>query len=483
MASLAPANQYIFDHAFNPASIAVVGASDQPFSFGYHFLKHLLDYKYKGSIYPVNPQKETILGVKCFPSLASVPGEVEFVICCMPAGKVLSMLDECAQKNVKIVHLFTARLSETGRPDAINLEQQILLRARQHGIRLIGPNCMGVYHPAAGIAFGYDLPVEPGKIGLAFQSGGAACLLIQQCGLLGMRFSKAVSYGNALDLDECDLLEYFMEDSSTEIIAAYFEGVKDGARLLKTLKQAAAKKPVIAIKGGRSSSGTRAAASHTASLAGTQDIWHTAFRQAGVLEVNNFDDMVNLLQLFYKLPPIYGNRAAIMGGGGGKAVLGADLAEEAGLLVPPLTDQFREKLKALAPELWDWLGNPVDVSIFGDNINALHGIPTLLAESTDNDFIIMQTSDENPMDDDLWAFIIKASMERTVVVFKQGKKPVISVLSGGKPGLEDMKNMRWQTMAEMRSLLVREGVPVYDTTPEAVAAIGKYVRYWQGRRR
>lgn len=481
MASLAPMKKHILDHAFSPAGVAVVGASDQPFSYGYHFLKHLLDYKYSGIVYPVNPRKESILGLKCYPNLTEVPGEVEFVICCLPTGRILSLLDECAQKNVKVVHLFTARLSETGRPDAIDLEQQILLKARQYGIRLIGPNCMGVYHPAAGISFGYDLPVESGKIGLVFQSGGAACLLIQQCGLLGLRFSKAVSYGNALDLDECDLLEYFMEDSRTEIIAAYFEGVKDGARFLKTIKQTAAKKPVIAVKGGRGNSGTRAAASHTASLAGTQNIWHTALRQAGVMEVNNFDEMVNLLQLFYKLPPIYGNRAAIMGGSGGKSVIGADLAEEAGLQVPPLAFELREKLKKLAPEMWDWLGNPIDISIFGDNINTMHGIFDLLSDSPDYDFIIRQTTDENPMDDDLWTSIIRSEIDAVVVAFKRAKKPLVCVLSGGKPGLDGMKDIRWQTMAEMRSLLIREGVPVFDTMPEAVTAIGKYVRYWQCR--
>jgi acyl-CoA synthetase (NDP forming) len=482
MDSLTSLKTHILDYAFFPQSVAVVGASDQPFSFGYHFLRHLLDHKYRGAIYPVNPQKETLLGVKCYPNLAAVPGDVEFVICCVPTNRVLALLDDCAGKKVKVVHLFTARLGETGRPDAIELEKQILLKARQHGIRLIGPNCMGVYSPAAGIAFGYDLPSRAGDIGLVFQSGGAATVLIQCCALLGLNFSKAVSYGNALDLDESDIIDYFIQDDQTTVIATYFEGIHNGAKFIDTLKRAAAKKPVIAIKGGRGKSGSRAVASHTAAIAGTQDLWQTAFHQTGVIEVNDFDEMANLLQLFHTLPPIYNGRAAIMGGGGGKAVIAADLAEEVGLSVPPLTEGIRAKLKDIVPDLWDWLGNPVDTSIWGDSGPLLSEVPKLFAESPDYDFIIIQSSEDNPMADDLWMYIIRWGVEITIDAFKKGGKPVIAVLSGGKPGQDGMQNIRWKTMAEQRSKLVSEGVPVFDTMAEAVKALSKYTGYWRNKK-
>jgi acyl-CoA synthetase (NDP forming) len=482
MDPLTSAKTHILDYAFSPQSVAVVGASDQPFSFGYHFLRHLLDYKFKGAIYPVNPQRETLLDIKCYPSLAAVPGEVEFVICCVPVHRVMDLLDDCAVKKVKVVHLFTARLGETGRPDAIELEKQILLKARKLGIRLIGPNCMGVYSPAAGIAFGYDLPLEPGNIGMVFQSGGAATVLIQYCALMGMRFSKAVSYGNALDLDESDIIDYFIEDPQTTIIATYFEGIRNGPKFMETLKRAAAKKPVIAIKGGRGKSGSRAVASHTAAIAGTQDLWETAFRQAGVIQVSDFDEMANLLQLFHTLPPLYGNRAAIMGGGGGKAVIAADLAEEAGLTVPQLTEGIRARLKDLVPELWDWLGNPIDTSIWGDSGPVLSEVPGLFAESPDFDFIIIQSSEDNPMADDLWMYIVRWGVELTVDAFKKGGKPAIAVLSGGKPGQDGLQDVRWKTMAEQRSKLVREGVPVFETMAEAVKALGKYTAYWRNKK-
>ena len=472
---------HILNSAFFPESVAVVGASDQPVSFGYHFLKHLLDYKYAGKIYPVNPKKETLLGLKCYPTLIAVPGDVEFVICCLPNDKVLPMLDECAIKNVKIVHLFTARLGETGRTAAAELEKQILLKARQYGIRLVGPNCMGIYCSASGIAFAYDLPCEVGKIGVVSQSGGAATLLMQQGSLLGLRFSKAVSYGNALDLDACDILEYFIDDDQTDIIAAYFEGTRDGDRFIDVLRRAAARKPVVAVKGGRGRSGTRATASHTAAIAGAHNIWQTVFRQTGVMEVKNFEEMINLLQLFYRLPPIYGNRAAIMGGGGGKAVIAADLAEEVGLEVPPVTDDMRARLKAAVPDIWDWLGNPVDTSIFSDYGLTFGELPEIFEESPEYDFIIIQSSEENPMDDDLWVNLVKGDVDLTINAFKRGKKPIISVLGGGKAGLTEMQNIRWRTLAEQKSKVVKEGMPVFGTMGEAVTAMGQYVRYWQRR--
>lgn len=483
MDSLIIPKSQILDSAFFPESVAVAGASDQPISFGYHFLKHLLDYKYAGKIYPINPKKESLLGLKCYHSLTAVPGDIEFVICCLPSAKVLPMLDECAAKNVKIVHLLTARLGETGRPAAVELEKQIMLRARQYGIRLIGPNCMGIYCPASGISFAYNLPLETGKIGVVSQSGGASTLLMQQASLQGLRFSKAVSFGNALDLDECDILEYFIDDDETDIIAAYFEGVRNGERFLNTLKRATAKKPVVAIKGGKGRSGARATASHTAAIAGAHNIWQTVFRQTGVVEVTNLEEMINLLQLFCSLPPIYSNKAAIMGGGGGKAVIAADLAEAAGLEVPPLTDAIRAKLKEMGSDLWDWMGNPVDTSIFSDFGLIFTELPKIFEESPGYDFIIIQSSEDNPMDDDLWIYLVKGGVDLTIDVFKRGKKPVIGVLSGGKPGSDGMQNIRWKTLAEQRSRMIKEGVPVFDTIIEAVTAMGQYVRYWQHRMR
>ncbi len=482
MVPVKPASRHVLDYAFYPGSIAVVGASDQTLSAGYHFLKHLLDLGYAGKIYPVNPKKDSILGVKTYPGLKDVPCEVDLVICCVSTDRVLPLLDECKIKNVKIVHLFTARLGETGRPQALELENRIKAAAERLGINLIGPNCMGIYSPESKISFGYGMPAEPGNIGVVFQSGGAAALLVQDCVLLGLRFSKVLSYGNAMQIDESDILDYLTNDEKTGVIAGYFEGVRDGRRFMMSLSAAARNKPVIAIKGGRGKAGTRAVASHTAAVAGSHNIWDTAFQQAGVVQVRDVDEMIGLLSLFNGLPPVAGRRVGIIGGGGGKCVIAADLAEEAGLTVPPLSTELKNKLKELVPSLWDWIGNPIDFSIWGDEAHKAAQVRQLLSEDPGFDCLLMHLSDDNPLDDEWWTAIVRMDVDNIIDLHRQKKKPVIAVLSGARPGYEDLRNIRWKTISEQRSKLAVAKVPAFDTTAEAVRALAKYVGYWERKR-
>ncbi|MBN1376235.1 MAG: CoA-binding protein [Dehalococcoidia bacterium] len=470
--------EHYLDYAFYPRSIAVIGASEQPFSFGYHYLRHLIHYGYKGKLYPVNRKKERVLDIPAYPTLSDVPGDVDFVICCVPTSHVLPLLDECPLKNVKIVHLFTARLSETGRPQAIEMEKAIQRKALELGVRLIGPNCMGVYCPESGIAYGYNFPFEPGNVGLVFQSGGASTILIENGMLQGLRFSKSISYGNGLDITESDILDYLAGDAKTGIIASYFEGVKDGSRFVASLKNAAAAKPVIAIKGGRGKSGSRAVSSHTAAVAGSTDIWSVAFRQAGVIQVKDLSEMANMAMLFNSLQPVKGKRVGIMGGGGGKAVMAADLAEEAGFTVPPLSVKVRSQLKEVVPDIWDWINNPVDFSIWGDSMLQVGAVPEIFSRNPDFDFLLIQVSDENPLNDEMWVNVIKMEADNIVNVYKTGLKPVVAVLSSAKPAYRDLENIRWKTISESRSALVDAGVPTFDSVAEAVGAIKKFVGYW-----
>jgi acetyltransferase len=478
MASIAREYRHALDFAFYPRSVAVVGASDQPLSFGYHFMRHLLDSGFRGKLYPVNPSKDTILNIKTYPSLGEIPGEVDLVICCVSTDRVLELLDQCPSKNVKIMHLFTARLGETGRPQARELEMQIQIRAKELNIPIIGPNCMGIYSPESGVSFGYGFPNNAGDIGVVFQSGGAAILLIQNGTLQGLRFSKAVSYGNAMDIDESDLLDYLAADASTKIIAMYLEGIKDGKKFMLSLKAAAARKPVIVIKGGKGIAGTRAVSSHTAAMAGEQNLWHTALKQCGAIEVSSIEAMIDLLMLFERITPLKGRRVGVMGGGGGKGVISADIAETAGLILPPLTEDIRNQLREIVPDLWDWLGNPIDFSIWGDSAFKSSVIPGIFINSPAYDFIILQCSDENPLDDDWWVTVVKMEAENMINAAKLHQKPVIAVLSGSKPGYEDLDNIRWKTVSELRSTLISAGLPVFSSFSEAVRAVGKYIDYW-----
>ena len=471
--------------AFYPRGIAVSGASENPFSFGYHYVRHLLDYGYPGHIYPVNPRKETILGLKAYPDLSSIPASVDYVICCLPASEYLDLLAQCPAQGVKVVHLLATGLSETGRQEAKDLDIKVLQEARRLNVRLIGPNCMGIYYPRGGIAFGYDMPKDSGTVGAVFQSGSSSHLLVRYGESQGLHFSKVISYGNALDLDESDYLHYLAHDAETKIIAAYFEGVKDGRRFLNVLTDAARAKPVIAIKGGRGTAGAKAAASHTAAIAGTDIIWKTAFKKAGVVQARDTKELVDFLVAFYSLPPITGDRAWVVGSGGGSAVISADVCEEAGLQVPPIPPEIRSRLRTKVPELWDWLGNPIDISIMGglsmDFADIITVILRMVARSPHFDFIIVEIAEGNPVSVEMFANMVSKETEGIISLSREQLKPLIAVVGDRKAACDQFQDQRWEVLAEQRARLVAAHVPTYSTVAEAAKAVRQVIDYWQAR--
>jgi len=470
------------EEILHPKSIAVVGASDNRVSAGYRFTTHQLAYGYKGKIYPVNPKYPQVGGLKGYPSLKDIPGSVDYVISCVPAAEVLDLLEECGQKGVKVVHFFTARFSETGRQDAADLEQELLKRARKWGIRILGPNCMGLYYPREGIAFGYDFPKEPGSVGLAAQTGGGSALFIYAAQLRGVRFSKVISYGNAIDLNECDYLEYFAQDPETRIILMYIEGVKDGKRFFGTLRRAASTKPVIIVKAGRGESGTRAIASHTASLTSSMKVWETLVSQAGAISVRNFDEMADLAVSFSFLPPIYGPRVGIAGGGGGPSVLAADECEEAGLDVVPIPAEFREELKRKGIPIWDWIDNPTDVSILGGSGFTIPDMLEMMAKSEYFDLLVTLIFDVPFRQEKEMTESLMEQIRAYTRVKKETSKPILVVVEEKSSGLEEHDRWRWQLLGGVRTKLIEAGIPIYPTFGRAAGAARKLIDYYQKRR-
>jgi acyl-CoA synthetase (NDP forming) len=313
--------------------VAVVGASTNPDSPGHDYVRSLLDFGYGGAIYPVNPRATELLGLKAYPSLGDVPGDVDYVICCIPSEGVLGVVDECRAKGARVLQLFTGRFSETGRSEGVRLERELMRRIRAAGLRVIGPNCMGVYYPAGGLSFRPDLPKEPGGVAFLSQSGNNAVELILHAAVRGLRFGKVVSYGNAADLDVPDFLSFLAGDPETEVIAAYLEGVHDGRRFLAALRSAADAKPVVILKAGRTAAGARSAVSHTAALAGSHAVWWGALRQAGALQVDTLEEAIDMLAAFSFLRRprrLGGRRVGVVGGGGGRSVQSADACAEAG---------------------------------------------------------------------------------------------------------------------------------------------------------
>jgi len=343
-----------FENIFFPKTIAVIGASD-----GDGFSQALMGTKLRDGLFLVNPKYKELQGKKCYASILDIEAEIDYVIIAVPALLVPRVLTECIQKGVKAVHVFTAGFSETGLEDRKALEDEVQNIARGR-VSLIGPNCMGVCCPKSGLAFIPGVSVKEGSVGVISQSGTFAEQFLSIGELRNVRFSKVVSYGNAIDLDCPDFLEYLAHDSETQVIALYLEGIKDGNRLRTTMTAAAKLKPVLALKGGVTEHGRRAASSHTGSLAGSPEIWSSLFKQVGVVQVDDFNELLDTALALSYVPLPSGKGTAIITNSGGFSVLETDLCVKAGLEVPQFTKETLTKLREMVPLAGTSINNPLD---------------------------------------------------------------------------------------------------------------------------
>jgi acyl-CoA synthetase (NDP forming) len=351
-----------FEPIFYPKSLAIIGASAELAKFGNIILSAIMEIGYGGKIYPVNPEGGEINGLKVYGSLNEIPGEVDLAILTIPAASVSGALEDCLRKGVKGVEILTSGFKETGSPEGVWMEEEISQIARRR-LRILGPNCFGIYCPESGLTIlpGQNFSRESGPVGFLSQSGGLCADLGQMAKGLGLRFSKMVSYGNGCDVAACDLLEYFFADEKTRIIAGYVEGLEDGSRFLRILKENRGKKPVILWKAGLTATGSRAVRSHTGSLSGSGAIWDAAFKQAGLIQVYSVDELIDTLYAFLYLPSWAGPRVAVMGGGGAISVAASDSLERLGLSVPVFSPKILEKLTPSFPPVGNSLKNPVDL--------------------------------------------------------------------------------------------------------------------------
>ena len=465
------------EEILHPRSIAVVGASVSGRSSG--FITPFKELGFKGEVYPVNPKYDEILGMKAYARVTDIPGPVDYVISSIPATAILGLIDDCVKKGVKAVHLFTARFSETGRKEATELEQELLRRARNGGVRLIGPNCLGVYYPDMGIGFHEGMPKESGQAALISQSGQVVGEIVDLAAQNGVRFSKAISYGNALDFNECDYLEYFTQDEQTGIILMYVEGVREGKRFADSLRKAAAVKPVVILKGGRGDAGSRATASHTASMAGSRRLWESVVSQAGAISVGDIEELVDVAVGLYFTPVITGRRTAVAGGSGGRSVQAADQCEEAGLDIIPLPEDLREELKAQGDPVWDWIGNPADSSISMGDRDSTKGIMQLMAGHPEFDLlIIFMRVPRRPASEPF-------SMDRYMKRYRLREiagKPIIMIF-GDRPG-DTGQGAEWYNdiTARIKERLVEDKLPFYPGVGRAARAISKIIGYNERKR-
>ena len=463
-------------YIFYPRSVAVAGASKRPgFAPGKGFLQALLRSGYRGGVYPLNSSGGEVLGLKAYTNISDVPEAVDHVICCIPAPHTPQLMKECVAKGVRVVHLFTAGFAETGTEEGRRLEEEIVNIARRGGIRVIGPNCMGLICPDSGLSFFTAAQARRGPVAFLSQSGGNAQELVNMASVRGLGFSKIISYGNAADLNEADFLHYLARDGESEIVAAYIEGVRDGQRFAQALGEAARTKPVILLKGGRTGAGTRAANSHTGSLAGSSVIWHTLCRQTGAMQINNVDELVDLVLAFVYLSPPQGRKVGVVGMGGGRSVLSADDCESAGLIVPQFPLEVRQRLREFTPEAGTSVRNPVDSSpVVALNIQYFSRTLELVALSGVVDSLIVYLYAEIPLYADM-PHLLQQHAEAIVQAAKDFGKPLAVVLAtSGAPRAANM-------VFEAQQTCLRAGVAVYPSIGRAARAISRFIGYHEDR--
>jgi acyl-CoA synthetase (NDP forming) len=374
---------------FHPNSIALVGITTaKTWHWTLTFLEGLLEIGFDRPLYLVNPKGGEREGHKIYASLKDVPGNVDYVIGLVNAQIAPKLVEECAEKGVRAIHFCTAGFSETGEEDRVKLESELVEVARRKGIRILGPNCMGIYCPKSRLSYSPAFPEESGPVGVISQSGGNSIYLVRQAALRGVRFSKVISYGNASDIDESDLLEYLANDADTKIIALYIEGIKDGRRFRAALEEATKEKTVILLKGGATQGGARAAAGHTAALSGSRTTWEALCKQLAIISVSSIEEMIDVLVTLLFLPLPAGRNVVLLGAGGGASVLIADEFESRGLRIPALPPQIIAQIREFTPIAGNILRNPVDYSQAMMNLEGVIKTFAILSGWEGADFIV-----------------------------------------------------------------------------------------------
>jgi acetyltransferase len=354
------------EYFFNPRSIALIGVSKDIRKPSGRSLNALLKWNYKGKLYPINPNYTEIHGVKCYPSLLEIPGDVEMVIISIPAQSVLKALQQCVVKKVKAVVLFTSGFSEVG-PEGKALQEQVAQLSQKNNLRILGPNCVGLVNLSNSVMASFanivDLkPVYPMSLGFVTQSGAFGTLIFAQAVQAGVGFSSFVSVGNEVDTEFSDFLSYLLTTPETKVIGGYLEGAKNGAKFRKAAQNALKlKKPILIMKVGRTQSGARAASSHTGALAGDDKIYDAFFRQMGIMRIETLAELTSFVIVHRGGRMPEGNNIGILSISGGAGVMMADKCESLGLNVPEFTGETRRVLEAYLPPFGS-AKNPVDLT-------------------------------------------------------------------------------------------------------------------------
>ncbi|HEX6972099.1 MAG TPA: acetate--CoA ligase family protein [Limnochordia bacterium] len=375
---------------FAPRSVAVIGASRDPASIGNRILQALVTHHFNGPVYPVNPNATVVSSIRAYASIEEVPEPVDLAVIVVPRPAVLPVVDQCAACGVRALLVITAGFAETG-PEGQTLQAELVDKARRHGMRMIGPNCLGLLNTDPSVRLNASFsPVFPpqGKVAMSSQSGALGLAILSYASEMGLGLSTFVSVGNAADVSGNDLLEYWEDDPNTEIILLYLESFGDPRRFAPLARRVARKKPIIAVKGGRTKAGRRAAGSHTAALATNDLAVDALFEQTGVIRAATLEEMFDLAFVLAHQPLPPGGRVAVLTNAGGPAILCTDACEGAGLTVPELSARTQSRLAAFLPPSAS-LANPVDMIASAGPEHYRQAIATLLADPDVDALIVL----------------------------------------------------------------------------------------------
>ena len=350
----------MLDAFFTPESVAVVGASREPGKLGYAVINNILQYGYRGKVYPINPKADEILGLKAYPSVQAVPEPVEMAVIVVPPKAVPQVVTECGERGVKAVVVITAGFRETG-PAGVAAEHQLVEIIHRYGMRMIGPNCLGVIDTATPLnaSFAAGMP-RRGNIAFMSQSGAICTAILDWAAVEDIGFSKFVSIGNKADVNETDLLQAWTDDAESRVVIGYLEGITNGHRFMQVARTLTRKKPLILIKSGGTSAGARAVGSHTGTLAGSDQAYDAAFLQSGVIRARSMEELFDYSIAFANQPLPAGRRIAIVTNAGGPGIIATDAVERAGMQLAGLSQETVEALRQVLPPESN-LYNPIDV--------------------------------------------------------------------------------------------------------------------------
>ncbi|MDH4123599.1 MAG: CoA-binding protein [Thermoplasmata archaeon] len=435
---------------FKPGTIAVIGASRSHLKIGHEALLNTLVGGFTGKVYPVNPESTEIMGLRTYPSVLAIKDEIDLALIVVPAAYVAKVMKECAQKKVKGAIIISAGFAEIG-PEGRKLEDEVISIARKAKIRVIGPNTMGYKSPVDSIDASFVFGMaNPGKIALISQSGALCIGMIHYANAEKIGLSRIISIGNKADVDDADLIDYLDQDDATDVIALYIEGIKDGRKFLASAKRA--KKPIVAVKAGRTASGAAATKTHTGSLSGSDSVYDAAFKQVKIQRAYDVEELFDCARALAYQPAARGKRVGIVTNGGGAGVILSDWLEDFKLQVPELTEKTKKDLLQILPAI-TVPRNPLD--IIGDaGFFRYWAAGNELLEDSNIDMVILTCVHAGYARPREYA----GAVLKLVAEKKHLKKPIISCWVGGTEIQEVIQSLK------------EKNIPVYPSAQRAARA-------------